>query len=269
MVNVIELVEQSNRNLEEIRCRQEQFLLQQFQCALDKGLEQRIQPLVRKKRRRTVPRPMSPSSTAYTGFSRHHRRDPSLLRDYRAIDEEWHKKNDDTVAEWNVAVSRWTDEEAGTWGPEVKQRSPSPVPSIPLSDFKTRSSMPLLADKSPPSYDSSKAYDVQAEIVHWVTTANPAIQGIEDIEETIAHLVTLASVSPPKLPLSVIICGVCDSHDHHTPDCSRYICYECDKLQAGHYPANCPNKLSSRHLLSGLTRSYHPNLYVDLGRLID
>jgi hypothetical protein len=73
MVNVIELVEQSNRNLEEIRCRQEQFLLQQFQCTLDKGLKQHIQPLVRKKRRRTVPRPMSPSSTAYTGFSQHHR----------------------------------------------------------------------------------------------------------------------------------------------------------------------------------------------------
>jgi hypothetical protein len=67
MVNVIELVEQSNRNLEEIRCRQEQFLLQQFQCALDKGLKQCIQPLVRKKRRRGVPRPLSPSSTAYTG----------------------------------------------------------------------------------------------------------------------------------------------------------------------------------------------------------
>jgi hypothetical protein len=33
MVNVIKLIEQSNRNLEEIRCRQEQFLLQQFQCA--------------------------------------------------------------------------------------------------------------------------------------------------------------------------------------------------------------------------------------------
>jgi hypothetical protein len=72
MVNVIELTKQLNCNLEEIRCRQEQFLLQQFQYALDKGLEQHIQPLVRKKRRRTVPRPLSPSSTAYTGFSQHY-----------------------------------------------------------------------------------------------------------------------------------------------------------------------------------------------------
>jgi hypothetical protein len=73
MVNVIELVEQLNRNLEEIRCQQEQFLLQQFQYALDKGLEQRIQPLVQKKPRRAVPCPLSPSSTVYTGFSQHHR----------------------------------------------------------------------------------------------------------------------------------------------------------------------------------------------------
>jgi hypothetical protein len=90
--------------------------------------------------------------------------------------------------------------------------------------------IPLLADETPPSYANSEAYDVQAEIAHWVMTANPPIQGIEDIEETIAHLVTLASVSPPKLPLSVIICGVCDSHDHHTPDYSQYICYECNEV---------------------------------------
>ncbi len=51
LVHAIELVDQSNRHLEEVRVRQEQFAYSQFQLALDKGLEQRIRSLVRKIRR--------------------------------------------------------------------------------------------------------------------------------------------------------------------------------------------------------------------------
>ena len=46
LVHAIKLVDQSNRHLEEIRVRQEQFAYSQFQLALDKGLEQRIRSLV-------------------------------------------------------------------------------------------------------------------------------------------------------------------------------------------------------------------------------
>ena len=47
-VHTVELVDQSNQPLEEIRIRQEQFAYSQFQLALDKGLQQRIKSLVRK-----------------------------------------------------------------------------------------------------------------------------------------------------------------------------------------------------------------------------
>ena len=50
LVHTIELVDQSNRRLEEIRIQQDQFAFSQFQLALDKGLQKHIKSLVRKVR---------------------------------------------------------------------------------------------------------------------------------------------------------------------------------------------------------------------------
>jgi hypothetical protein len=57
---------------------------------------------------------------------------------------------------------------------------------------------------------------------------------------------------PPPLPLTYVFndptlsalistCGVCQSDDHHTPDCPSYVCFHCEVTQAGHYPAACPD----------------------------
>ena len=83
LVHAIKLVDQSNRHLEEVRIRQEQFAHSQFQLALDKGLEQQIKSLVRKERRRKLrPRTSPPSSSSWNS-SRSPRpcgRDPSLIQ---------------------------------------------------------------------------------------------------------------------------------------------------------------------------------------------
>ncbi len=87
LVHTIELIDQSNHHLEEVRIRQEQFAYSQFQLALDKGLQQRIKSLVRKVRKRKSPsrqRRSPPSSSAWnsSGSPRPYQRDPSLVQRY-------------------------------------------------------------------------------------------------------------------------------------------------------------------------------------------
>ena len=79
-------------------------------------------------------------------------------------------------------------------------------------------------------------YDPQAALAQWA----------EDGDSTIQNLVTLANVvSPPVTPLTLVLCAVCNSDLHHTPDCSQFTCFECDVPQPGHYPADCPDKSPS------------------------
>ena len=79
-------------------------------------------------------------------------------------------------------------------------------------------------------------YDPQVALAQWA----------EDGDSTTQNLIALANiVSPPVAPLTLILCAVCNSDLHHTPDCSQFICFECEVSQPGHYSADCPDKSPS------------------------
>ncbi len=77
----------------------------------------------------------------------------------------------------------------------------------------------------------SNIYDSQVALDQWANDGDSAIQ----------NLVALANaVAPPVEPLHLILCAICGSDMHHTPDCLQFICYKCEVPQPGHYPVNCP-----------------------------
>ena len=175
------------------------------------------------------------------------------------LDDTWNKQNDAYVAKWQEAVDKQDTEQPNEvkvyWGPTMdnltkenltiiegegnfsdpfifqscplKQRlsSPIPPPYIPHTvkrgeeDSTTNPSMPPLG---------SDIYDPQVALDQWANDGNSAIV-----------------IAPPFAPLHLILCAVCGSDVHHTPDCLQFICYECEVLQPGHYPTNCPNKSPS------------------------
>ena len=270
LVHAIELVDQSNRRLDEIRVRQEQFAHSQFQLALDKGLEQRIKSLVRKERRRKLrPRTSPPSSSSWnsSGSPRPCGRDPSLVQRYVDLDDAWNEQNDAYVAKWQEAVDGWNATEPEQvevhWGPTedklTKENLTIKEGEGTFSDpfiFQSRPLEQRLSSPTPPSYvphtvkrgeeDSATNpsipplgnddYDPQVALDQWAN----------DGDSTILNLVARANVvAPPVEPLHLILCAVCGSDIHHTPDCSQYICYECEVPQPGHYPVDCPEKSPS------------------------
>ena len=82
----------------------------------------------------------------------------------------------------------------------------------------------------------SDTYDPQAALNSWAN----------DGDSTIQRLVVLANiVEPPITPLTLVLCAICNSDKHHTPDCSQFICFECEVPQTGHYPTDCPDKSPS------------------------
>jgi hypothetical protein len=246
LVYAIELIDQSNRSLEEIRNRQNQHIQQQFQLAIERGLEKCIQPLVRKERKRKPLShqrtfPSSSSSSRSTGSPRPRRRDPSLIQRYVELDDAWYEENDKHVDEWNKAVMNWSNEqpkdaeevwknEEVYWGTpkplEERLSSPHPVErGYERSD--TNPSMPRLAGSHPSEYDA------QAYLDQWAN----------DGDDHVKNLVALANTSSPPVSLThLVLCALCGTDQHHTPDCPTYKCHECDTSQAGHYPADCPNK---------------------------
>jgi hypothetical protein len=54
----------------------------------------------------------------------------------------------------------------------------------------------------------------------------------------------LVSFSPSSVPLCAI-CSSIEHYEHHTPDCVQYVCFICEVLQPGHFPANCPQRTPS------------------------
>ena len=82
----------------------------------------------------------------------------------------------------------------------------------------------------------SDTYDPQVALNLWAN----------DGDSTIQRPVVLANVvEPPITPLTLVLCAVCNSDEHHTPDCLQFICFECEVPQPGHYPADCPDKSPS------------------------
>ena len=68
----------------------------------------------------------------------------------------------------------------------------------------------------------SDTYDPQVALDQWANDGDSAVQ----------NLIAFANVvAPPVEPLHLILCAVCRSDVHHTPDCSQYICYECEVPQ--------------------------------------
>jgi hypothetical protein len=246
LVHAIELIDQSNRSLEEIRNRQNQHIQQQFQLAIERGLEQCICLLVRKERKRKPLShqrtfPSSSSSSGSTGSPRPHRRDPSLIQRYVELDDAWYEENDKQVDEWNKAVMNWSNEqpkdaeevwknEEVYWGTpkplEEQLSSPHPVKrEYERSD--TDPSMPHLVESHPSDND------VQTCLDQWANNGDDHVQ----------QLIALANTSSPSVSLThLVLCALCGTDQHHMPDCSQYKCHECDTPQAGHYPADCPNK---------------------------
>ncbi len=194
-------------------------------------------------------------------------RDPSLIQRYVDLDDAWNVQNDAYVALWQEAVNKGDagepDKVEVHWGPttdELKKEnitivegkgmfsepfifqsrpldkrlsspiSPSYVPYIVKcgeEDSATNPSMPALG---------SDTYDPQVALNSWAN----------DGDSTIQRLVTLANVvAPPITPLTLVLCAICNSDEHHTLDCSQFICFECEVPQPGHYPADCPNKSPS------------------------
>ncbi len=178
------------------------------------------------------------------------------------LDDTWNEQNDTYIARWQEAIdkqdTKQPDKVKVYWGPTtdkltkenltiiegkgtfsnpfifqsrpLKQRLSSPIPPPYVlhtvkrgeEDSATNPSMPPLG---------SDTYDPQVALDKWANDGDSAIQ----------NLVALANIiAPPVSPLRLIICAICGSDIHHTPDCSQFICYECEVLQPGHYPANCP-----------------------------
>ena len=78
---------------------------------------------------------------------------------------------------------------------------------------------PLAHEYANPSMPSpgTNNYDPQVTLAQWAEDGDSAIQ----------NLIALANVvSPPVTPLTLILCAVCNSDVHHTPDCSQFICFE-------------------------------------------
>ncbi len=160
-------------------------------------------------------------------------------------------QNDAYVAKWQDAVNKWDaeqpDEVEVHWGPTtdelmkenltiiegegtfsdpfifqshpLKQRlsTPLPPPYIPHTvkhgeeDFATNPSMPSLGND---------VYDPQVALDQWANDSDSAVQNLIALANVIAPV--------PVSSLHLILCAVCGSDVHHTPDCLQFICFECE-----------------------------------------
>ena len=225
---------------------------------------------MRKARRRKSPsrRTYPPSSSSWNSSrSRGSRgRDPLLVQRYVDLDDAWNIQKNAYIALWQEAVDKGDakepDEVEVHWGPTTDELTKENVTIIEgegmFSDpfiFQSRPLEKRLSSPIPPPYvpytvkhgeeDSatnpsmpprSGAYDPQIALDQWAEDGDSAIQ----------NLVALANiVLPPVTPLTLVLCAVCNSDLHHTPDCSQFIFFECEVPQPGHYPADCPDKSPS------------------------
>jgi hypothetical protein len=206
MVHAIEFLTTSNRALESIRRRQDQYLTSQFQLAMQNGLHGRLAPML--KRQRLLNRPPTPFDRPFP--------DDKSIDSYNTADHEYFANNEAYVNEWQTAIIDWDEKPVEFAAP------PSPPSWMPIMDeyFPTpelATAMQTLEDRlsSPPPIPSSPPPPLPLTYVF----------------------------NDPTFSSSVIIptCGVCHSEDHHTPDCPSYVCFHCEVTQAGHYPAACPD----------------------------
>ncbi len=190
-----------------------------------------------------------------------------LVQRYVDLDDAWNVQNDAYVALWQDAINKRDDEEPDEvevhWGPTddkltkenltivegegtftdpfifqsrpLEQRLSSPLPPPFTPHTVKRGEEASATNPSIPPLGSD-VYDPQVALAQWA----------DDGDSTIQNLVALANiVSPPITPLTLVLCAVCNSDLHHTPDCSQFICFECEVSQPGHYPADCPDKSPS------------------------
>ncbi len=189
------------------------------------------------------------------------------MQRYVDLNNTWNEQNDTYIAKWQDTVNKWDakqpDKVEVHWGPttdkltkenltiingegtfsdpfifqscplEKQLPSPLPPPFVPHTircgeeDSTTNPSMPSFGNNT---------YDPQVALDQWANDGERAIQ----------NLIALATiVSPPIPPLTLVLCAVCISDLHHTPDCSQFICFECDVPQPGYYPADCPDRSPS------------------------
>jgi hypothetical protein len=117
-VHAIEFLTASNRALESIRRRQDQYLTSQFQLAMQNGLHGRLAPML--KRQRLFNRPPTPFPRPFP--------DDKSVDSYNTADQDYFTNNEAYVNEWQQATIDWDEK------PVEFEEPPSPPPWTPMQD---------------------------------------------------------------------------------------------------------------------------------------
>jgi hypothetical protein len=201
-VHAIEFLTASNRALEGIRRRQDQYLTSQFQLAMQNGLHGRLAPML--KRQRLLTRSPTPFPRPFP--------DDKSINSYNTADYEYFANNDTYINEWQTAIIDWDE---------------TPVE--------------FAAPPSPPPWPMQEEYFPTPELATAMQTLEDRLSSPPPSSPPPPLPLTYVFNDPTLDPSSIIpTCGVCRSDEHHTPDCPSYVCFHCDVTQAGHYPAACP-----------------------------
>jgi hypothetical protein len=147
-VHAIEFLTTSNRALESIRRRQNQYLMSQFQLAMENGLHGRLAPML--KRQRLLNRPP-------TLFDRPFPDDKSVYS-YNTADREYFANNKIYIDEWQNATIDWDEKlvefqappSPPSWTPMQDEYFPTPELATAMQTLEDRLSSP--SPPIPPTY---------------------------------------------------------------------------------------------------------------------
>jgi hypothetical protein len=139
-VHAIEFLTASNRALESIRRRQDQYLTSQFQLAMENGLHGRLAPML--KRQRLLNRPPTPFPRPFP--------DDKSIDSYNTADHEYFANNEAYVNEWQTAIIDWDEKPVEfaappsppAWTPILDEYFPTPELATAMQTLEDRLSSP-------------------------------------------------------------------------------------------------------------------------------
>ena len=219
IVYAIDVLTASSRAMEAIRQKQEQYIRSQFRIALRQGLHGRLAPLI--KEQRIIDRPLTPfyhdyptDDEANHSYATWNTADKEYLATNKVKVDEWRSVVADSKANWDdEGVNEWNRNAAIDWEEKVVDEYEAP---------------------SPPTWSEPKdEYKMSTELKDAVATLEERLSS-----PPLTYVFNDPTLDPPPV---IPTCGICHDNDHITPDCLSYVCFHCDRAQAGHYPAACPD----------------------------
>ena len=218
IVHAIEVLTTSNRAMEAIRRRQEQFMMSQFRLALQQGLHGRLAPLV--KQQRILDRSPTPFHHWQYYPIEDDDKSNNSYRSLNTADRDYLAENEEKVAEWRSAVADWSTEGINEWNRSA------------AIDWEEKVVDEYVAP-SPPTWSEPKDdYRMTDELKEAVATLEERLSS-----PPLTYVFNNPTLDPPPI---IPTCGICGTDDDLTPDCASYVCFHCEVTQSGHYPADCP-----------------------------